>query len=202
MRKTEKVEVPWKTPHTAPPHISRSSKKTLAEKRGPVILARKDRIHASPHYAHHQLLSRKTSSNRSWWQIKVSNGSGVRQERLNGTVGVISTFRTPWHAINSCIKMLVSWHGRACSIHILVSILCSILHIARRYHNINRENVFGLGVPGLYGILRELQVYIVLKLRKILNTIKQVLPLIPPSSHTSYKSKVAIVKNAYARYST
>ena len=145
MRKTEKVEVPWKTPHTAPPHISRSSKKTLAEKRGPVILARKDRILASPHYAHHQLLSRKTSSNRSWWQIKVSNGSGVRQERLNGTVGVISTFRTPWHAINSCINMLVSWHGRACSIHILVSILCSILHIARRYHNINRENVFGLG---------------------------------------------------------
>ena len=131
MWKTEKVEVPWKTPHTAPPHISRSSKKTLAEKRGPVILARKDRIHAGPHYVHHQLLPSKTSSNRIWRHVKVSNGSGVRQERLNGTVGVISTFRTPWHAINSCIKMLVSWHGRACSIHILVSILCSILNIAR-----------------------------------------------------------------------
>ena len=88
-------------------------------------------MQAPPLYVHHQLLPSKTSSNRSWRQVKVSNGFGVRQERLNVTVGVISTFRTPWHAINSCIKMLVSWHGRACSIHILVSILCSILNIAR-----------------------------------------------------------------------
>ena len=90
--------------------------------------------------------------------------------------------------------MLVSWHGRACSIHILVSILCSILSIACRYHNINRENVFGLGSSSLHEILRELQSYVVLKLREKLNTIKQVLPLLHHFDTQARKSKVAIVK--------
>ena len=116
--------------HCASPHLSLLEKNSCGEDRTGSFGAKRS-YPCKPHYAHHQFLSRQTSSNRIWRQVKVSNGSGVRQERLNGTVGVISTFRTPWHAINSCIKMLVSWHGRACSIHILVSILCSILNIAR-----------------------------------------------------------------------
>ena len=97
--------------------------------------------------------------------------------------------------------MLVSWHGRACSIHILVSILCSILNIACRYHNINRENVFGLGSSSLHEILRELQYFVVLKLRKKLNTIKHVLPLLHHFDTQARKSKDAIVKCVRTLYS-
>ena len=54
--------------------------------------------------------------------------------------------------------------------------------------------MFEFGVPVLHEILRELQSYVVLKLREKLNTIKQVLPLLHHFDTRARKSKVAIVK--------
>ena len=54
--------------------------------------------------------------------------------------------------------------------------------------------MFEFGVPVLHEILRELQSYVVLKLREKLNTIKQVLPLLHHFDTQARKSKVAIVK--------
>ena len=58
----------------------------------------------------------------------------------------------------------------------------------------NGENVFEFGVPVLHEILRELQVYVVSKLREKLNTIKQVLPLLHHFDTRARKSKLTIVK--------
>ena len=58
----------------------------------------------------------------------------------------------------------------------------------------NGENVFEFGVPVLHEILRELQSYVVLKLREKLNTIKQVLPLLHHFDTRARKSKLTIVK--------
>ena len=76
------------------------------------------------------------------------------------------------------------------------------MSIARSVPLVMEKNVFEFGVPVLHEILRELQSYVVSKLREKLNTIKQVLPLLHHSHTQAIKSKLALVKNAYARYST